>query len=96
METITTHLRDGHYWLAIACNICKTFAGMSAQVILEHHSGCKLKSHKKKSKVKQQEKNLLKSTHMAPINPAGQKMPENFCSILPMNEGCCSHSNLAF
>ena len=56
METIATHLREVHYWLAITCNICKAFASMSAQIILEHHSGCKVKSHKKKSKAKEQEK----------------------------------------
>ena len=56
METIATHLREVHYQLAIICDICKTFASTSAQIILEHHSGCKVKSHKKKSKVKDQEK----------------------------------------
>ena len=70
---IATHLREVHYWLAITCDICKAFVSMLAQVILEHCSGCKVKSHKKKSKVKEQEKTLLKSTHMGPINPTGQK-----------------------
>ena len=54
-EKIATHLREVHYWLAITCNIYKAFASMSVQIILEHHSGCKVKSHKKKSKVKEQE-----------------------------------------
>ena len=56
-ETIATHLRELHYWLAIACDIFKAFATMLAQVILEHCVGCKVKLHKKKSKVRDQEKN---------------------------------------
>ena len=68
-EMIATHLRKIHYWLAITCNLCKSFSSMSAQSILEHHSGCKAKcvkehgeqeGHKvqklnKKSKTQQQE-----------------------------------------
>ena len=56
METIATHLREVHYQLATACDICKVFANMSVQIILKHCSGCKIKSHKKKSKSKEQEK----------------------------------------
>ena len=56
METIATHLREVNYWLAITYDICKAFASMSAQIILEHSSGCKVKSHKKNTKVKEQEK----------------------------------------
>ena len=56
METITTHLREVHYQLAITCEICKAFASMLVQIVLEHHSGCKVKSHKKKSKAEEQEK----------------------------------------
>ena len=55
-KSIAVHLREVHYHLAIPCNICKSFASMSTQVVLEHHSGCKVKSHKKRSKVKEQEK----------------------------------------
>ena len=70
-EMIAAHLREVHYWLAITYNLCKSFASMSAQSILEHHSGCKAKhakecaeqeepkakkSHKKKLKVQEQEK----------------------------------------
>ena len=55
-ETIATHLREVHYWLSIACDICKAFANMSGQFVPEHHSGCKVKPHKRKSKVKEQEK----------------------------------------
>ena len=45
-EMIATHLREVHYWLAIACNLYKMFASMSAQSILEHHSVCKAKCAK--------------------------------------------------
>ena len=38
---IATHLREVHYRLAIMCNLCMSFTSMSAQSILEHHSGCK-------------------------------------------------------
>ena len=40
---VATHLREVHYWLAIACDLCKSFTSMSAQSILEHCSGCKVK-----------------------------------------------------
>ena len=45
-EMIATHLREVHYWLAITCNLCKSFASMSAQSILDHCSGCKAKHAK--------------------------------------------------
>ena len=35
-EMITTHLREVHYRLAIACDICLVFTSMSVQVVLEH------------------------------------------------------------
>ena len=35
-EMITTYLREVHYRLAIACNICQVFASMAMQVVLEH------------------------------------------------------------
>ena len=53
-KTITTHLKEVHYRLAIACNVCWTFASMSMQVVLEHQSRCRMKSHKK-SRVKKQD-----------------------------------------
>ena len=53
-ETIATHLREVHYWLAIACDICKAFASTSLQIILEQHSECKVKLHKKKSQEEDQ------------------------------------------
>ena len=54
-ENIAIHLREVHCCLAIACHLCQSFASMSAQVALEHCSGCKAQSHTKKSKVKEQE-----------------------------------------
>ena len=53
-ETIATHLREVHYRLAIVCNVYWSFASMSAQLVLEHQSGCRTKLHKK-SKLKRQE-----------------------------------------
>ena len=50
-EMITTHLREVHYRLDIACNVCWAFASMSVQVDLEHQSRCRAKLHKK-SKMK--------------------------------------------
>ena len=69
-ELISTHLREVHYQLAIACDLCKLFASMSAQSVLEQCSGCKAKhinecteqegseakKLRKKSKVQEQEK----------------------------------------
>ena len=45
-EMTATHLREVYYPLAIPCNLCKSFTSMSAQSILEHHSGCKAKHMK--------------------------------------------------
>ena len=36
-ETIATHLREVHYWLAITCDVYKAFASISVQIILKHH-----------------------------------------------------------
>ena len=55
-ETIAVHLREVHYCLAIVCDLCHLFASMLVQVLLEHHSGCKVLSHKKKSNMREQEK----------------------------------------
>ena len=54
-EMITTHLREVHYRLAIACNVYQVFTNMSAQVVLEHPSNCRVKPHKK-SKLKRWDK----------------------------------------
>ena len=51
-KTIATHLREVHYRLAIVCNVCWAFASMSVQVVLEHWSRCRMKSHKKSKKKK--------------------------------------------
>ena len=45
-EMIATHLQEVHYRLAIPWDLCKSFASMSAQSVLEHHSGCKAKCTK--------------------------------------------------
>ena len=66
IETIIVHMREGHYRMAIVCNVCQSFAGMNTQHIQDHDSSCKAKhgrecmeqegqekvkkSHKKKSK----------------------------------------------
>ena len=44
-ETIVNHLREVHYRLAVACNICWSFASMLVQVVLEHQSKCRAKLH---------------------------------------------------
>ena len=55
-EIIAIHLREFHYHLEIACDICQLFATLSTQVVLEHHSRCKVRSHKKEWKVMEEEK----------------------------------------
>ena len=84
MQTISIHLREVHYWLAIVCNICRLFASISVQVILEHRANCKVKcatehrvkkSLKKKIQGKRAGKSFLKLVRLVLINPAGQKMP---------------------
>ena len=55
-ETIAIHLREVHYRMAIVCDICQVFSGMNAQVILEHHSGCKTKCDKEHAEQEGQEK----------------------------------------
>ena len=46
-ETIAIQLREVHFSLAIACDICQLFTSMSVQVVLEHQSGCGTKLQKK-------------------------------------------------
>ena len=53
-ETIATHLQEVHYRLAIVCDVCKAFASMSMQVMLEHCAGCQIRMYKKMSKAKDQ------------------------------------------
>ena len=45
-KTIAIHLWEVHYRMAIMCNICWAFAGMSTQSILDHQSGYKAKYDK--------------------------------------------------
>ena len=86
-KTIVTHLREVHYWLPITCDLCKSFASMSVQIILDDCSGCKAKyvkecaeqaryevqkSHKKKSKAWEQEKSFPKLVWVALMNHAWQ------------------------
>ena len=81
-----THLREVHYQLTITCDLCKSFASMSAQSILEHHTGCKTKCTKRMhrtrrmwgEKVTQEElegagpgKSFLKLVWVTLMNPAG-------------------------
>ena len=40
-KTIAIHPQEVHYRMAIMCYICQAFISMSAQSILDHHSGCK-------------------------------------------------------
>ena len=84
-ETIATHLRKVHYQLAITCDLCKSFASMSVQSILEHCSGCKAKctnecaeqeecrqkSCTRRSPRHRSRKSFLKLVQVALMNPAG-------------------------
>ena len=55
-ETIAAHLREVCYRLVIMFDLCRSFACMSVQAILEHRPGCKVHLHKKKSKAKKQDR----------------------------------------
>ena len=46
-EFIATHLKEVHYRLATACDICWSFASMFVQVVLEHWLKCRANSHEK-------------------------------------------------
>ena len=63
-ETTATLLREVHYKLAIACDICQSFANMSVQVVLEHRSKCWMKSHRK-SKMKAHKVSVNESCRVA-------------------------------
>ena len=60
-EVIATHLREVHYRLAITCNLCKLFTSMSAQSVLDHHSGCKAKHDMKRKKVAQENIQVMRT-----------------------------------
>ena len=70
------HYREMHYRLAIACDVCQVFASMFMQVVLEHQSWCRMKSHKK-SKMKRKDVAPLKPMSMS---PAGQQNVWDFPS----------------
>ena len=44
--TITIHLCEVHYQMVIVCNICWAFTNMTAQNVLDHCSGSKVKCDK--------------------------------------------------
>ena len=54
-KTIAVHHREVHYRLAIACDICQSFASILVQAVLEHQLKCRAKSHKKSQLRKQEE-----------------------------------------
>ena len=58
---IATHQMEVHYRLAITCNLCKLFASMSTQNILDHCSGCKAKHAKESAEQERHEK--VKKSH---------------------------------
>ena len=94
-ETVATHMREVHYWLTIACNICKAFASMLAQIILEHCSGCKVKWYKK-VQGERTGKSFLNLVWVAPMNPAGQKNAHDLCPVQLMNMGWSSYLDFVF
>ena len=86
-KTTTNHLREVHYRLAIACDVYWLFASMSVQVVLEHQSRCRMKSHKKSKAKKQDEASWSQLQWVL----QGSKMPKTFHPILPMNVDLSSH-----
>ena len=46
IETITIHLPEVHYWMAIVCDICQKFAGLSTQNVHTNQAWCKAKCWK--------------------------------------------------
>ena len=60
-EVLATHLREVHQWLVINCDLCKSFVSMSAQSVLDHHSGCKAKHVKECT---EQERHKVKKNHI--------------------------------
>ena len=93
MDTIATHLREVHYWLAIACDVCKAFANMSAQIVLEHCFRLSGQAAKKEVQGKKVGKSFLKLTLP---NPAEWRMPKTFHPILVINVGWSSCLDLVF
>ena len=76
-ETIATHLREVHYRLAIAYNICRSFASMSPQVVLEHQSSVQDKGAQEEVQGKEAGRSLLKP---AMVSPAGWQDAQDLSS----------------
>ena len=70
-KTIAIHLREIHYRMVNICNICRSFAGMNAQSILDHCSGCKAKHCKECAEHEGHEK--VKKLHKKKSRSQGQK-----------------------
>ena len=92
METITIHLHEVHYWMAIVCDICWAFACMTAPNILDHWSGCKVKCDKEHvecdahKRCRKSQKSHRSKSHKS------KKLPRNYAewnAIL-----CLPHSHL--
>ena len=81
---IATNLREVYYQLAITCDLCKSFASMSVQSILEHHSGYKAKCTKEAA---EQEGYDAKKLHMKKLEVWEQeKLPK--ASLIGTDESC--------
>ena len=55
-KTMTIHIREVHYRMAIVCDVCWSFASMWTQHILDHHSRCKAKCDRECVEQEAQEK----------------------------------------
>ena len=73
---ITIHLREVHYKMVIKCYICRSFASMNAQSILDHCSGCKAKCDKECAEHEGQEE--VKS-HRGRIQSPGDERRHSSC-----------------
>ena len=83
---IATNLREVHYRLSISCDICWVFTSMSMQVVLEHQSRCRMRSHKK-SKIKKPPKTSINESCRV------IKVHETFHPILLLSMDSSSHSS---
>ena len=70
-KTIAIHLKEVHYRMAMVCNICRLFASITTQSILDHHSGYKAKYDKECTKCEKPEK--VKNSHKKKSKSQGQK-----------------------
>ena len=78
-ETIAVHLREVHYRMVIVCDICRLITGMTAQGILDHHSGCKAKHDKECAEHEGPEK--VKKSHTEKVQ------------VLRAERSCPNHPN---